>query len=126
MRWVRTWLPLAIIVAGVASIVATGGAQWGFEGGMLIISAGLSVWLLNFFFRVGVKGDLERDREDRARDFFDEHGYWPDEAPPAPAEPTEPGGSVPPTPHAGPLDRHSERPRAHPERPLRRPHRRGP
>jgi hypothetical protein len=119
MRWVRTWLPLGIIVAGVASIVATGGAQWGFEGGMLIISAGLSVWLLNFFFRVGVKGDLERDREDRARAFYDEHGRWPDEAPPAPAEPTEPRAP-------GPPEGHRERPRAHTERPVRRPHRRGP
>jgi hypothetical protein len=124
MRWVRTWLPLAIIVAGVASIIATGGAQWGFEGGMLLVSAGLSVWLLNFFFRVGVKGDLERDREDRARDFYDEHGHWPDEAPPARTEHTEP--DTPRGAHPGSSDRHRERPRAHPERPLRRPHRRGP
>ena len=123
MRWVRTWLPLGIIAAGVASIVATGGAAWGFEGGMLIISAGLSVWLLNFFFRVGVKGDLERDLEEEARAFYGEHGYWPDEAPPAATEPREPG---PPSPHPAPPERHRERPRAHPERPLRRPHRRGP
>jgi membrane protein implicated in regulation of membrane protease activity len=79
MRWVRTWLPLAIIVAGVASIVATGGAQWGFEGGMLIISAGLSVWLLNVLHRVGVRGDRERDREAEARLYFDRHGRWPDD-----------------------------------------------
>jgi membrane protein implicated in regulation of membrane protease activity len=79
MRWVRTWLPLAIIVAGVASIVATGGAQWGFEGGMLIISAGLSVWLLNVLHRVGVRGDRERDREAEARAYFDRHGRWPDD-----------------------------------------------
>jgi hypothetical protein len=26
--------------------------------------------------------DLQRQREDEARAFFDEHGYWPDEAPP--------------------------------------------
>jgi hypothetical protein len=123
MRWVRTWLPLSIIVAGVASIVATGGTEWGFEGGMLIISAGLSVWLLNFFFRVGVKGDLERDREDEARAFYGEHGHWPDEPPPAAAEPPEPG---PPSTHPVPPDHHRERPRAHPERPVRRPPRRGP
>jgi hypothetical protein len=26
--------------------------------------------------------DLQRQREDEARAFFDEHGHWPDEAPP--------------------------------------------
>jgi hypothetical protein len=30
-------------------------------------------------FRIGVEGDKERDREDAARRFFDEHGRWPDE-----------------------------------------------
>ncbi len=49
------------------------------EGGALIISAGLSVWLLNVLFRVGVRGDRERDREAAARTYFDEHGRWPDE-----------------------------------------------
>jgi hypothetical protein len=117
MRWVRTWLPVAIIVSGLAVIAATGGSEHGVEGGLLLVSAGLSVWLLNFFFRVGVKGDLERDREDRAREFYDAHGYWPDEAP---AEPRDPPGRTPRP------DPHRERPRAHPERPLRRPHRRGP
>ena len=37
--------------------------------------------LLNFFFRMGVSGDVERDREDAARAYFDAHGHWPDEAP---------------------------------------------
>ena len=72
MGWLRTGLPLAIIAAGLISIVATGGKEWSYEGGLLLISAGLSVWLLNFFFRVGAKGDLERDEEDRAREFYDE------------------------------------------------------
>ena len=51
-------------------------------GGGLIVAAGLSVWLLNWFFRIGVRGDRERDAEDRARDFYDAHGHWPDEPPP--------------------------------------------
>ena len=51
------------------------------EGGTLLVAAGLSVWLLNLLYRVGVKGDRERDEEDRARAYFDEHGHWPDEEP---------------------------------------------
>jgi hypothetical protein len=82
MKLVRTWLPIGIIVAGCVVAAATGFSENGVEGAALLIAAGLSVWLLNLLYRVGVKGDRERDEEDRARDFFDEHGYWPDEEPP--------------------------------------------
>jgi hypothetical protein len=87
MRWVRVWLPVAIMVAGVVAIVASGGSEAGWEGGVAIIAAGVSVWLLNVIFRVGVQGERDRDEEDAARDFYDEHGYWPDEAPLRAAEP---------------------------------------
>jgi hypothetical protein len=30
-------------------------------------------------YRIGVQGDRDRDREEDARRFFDEHGRWPDE-----------------------------------------------
>jgi hypothetical protein len=104
MRWVRLWLPLAIIAGGVVAIAARGGSVEGWEGGGAIIGAGLAVWLLNFFFRVGVKGDQERDEEDAARDFFTAHGYWPDEAPPpGPApRPVDPHRAPRPDPHARP------------------------
>ena len=90
MSWVRIWLPLAIIAGGVIAIVATGFSETGLEGGAGIIGAGLAVWLLNFFFRVGVAGDRERDAEDRAREFYDEHGFWPDDPPPQPEPPPDP------------------------------------
>jgi hypothetical protein len=95
MRAVRVWLPVAIIVGGIIAIVASGGSLAGWEGGVAIIAAGISVWLLNVIFRVGIQGERERDAEDAARDYYAEHGYWPDEAPPASAEP-------PPAPRADP------------------------
>jgi hypothetical protein len=81
MRWVRTWLPVAIIAAGVVVAVVSGFSETGLEGGGLLISAGLSVWLLNVLYRVGVTGDRDRSEEDDARSFYDEHGHWPDEPP---------------------------------------------
>ena len=51
----------------------------------MLVAAGISVWLLNWFYRLGVRGDRERDREDRARAYFDAHGRWPDEDEPLPA-----------------------------------------
>jgi hypothetical protein len=122
MRLVRIWLPAAIVLGGLIVIVATGGSETGVEGGAGIIGAGLSVWLLNIIFRVGVQGERERDAEDEARDFYAAHGYWPDEAPPPVAEepPGEPGR---PDEHRRPPD-HAHRPPGRPGTTARRPPRR--
>jgi hypothetical protein len=79
VKLVRTWLPVTIIVAGLIVAIATGFSETGLEGGALLVSAGLSVWLINLLYRIGVRGDRERDVEDRARAYFAEHGHWPDE-----------------------------------------------
>ena len=81
LRLVRWWLPGVIIAVGAIMLLVALLEQsdiWG-EGGALMVSAGLSVWLLNVLHRVGVRGDVERDREAEARTYFDEHGRWPDE-----------------------------------------------
>ena len=75
---VRYGIPIAFFVAGVAITLISWSAE-GLEAGFMFIGAAIAVWLLNFFFRVGVEGQEERDREDEARAFFDEHGRWPDE-----------------------------------------------
>ena len=49
------------------------------EGFAMAVGGGLSVLLINFLFRLGVESDRERQEEERARDYFDEHGVWPDE-----------------------------------------------
>ena len=78
MRFVRIGLPAAICAGGVAAIAIEPNRN-GLEGGLLIVSAGLSTLLLNWLYRVGVAGERERDEEDRAREYFDRHGKWPDE-----------------------------------------------
>lgn len=79
-RFVRVWLPLIIVLSGIllALIVQTDAA---YEGGALLVSAGVSVWLLNVIFRIGVRGDHERDDERAARAEFERTGVWPDEKP---------------------------------------------
>lgn len=79
-RFVRVWLPLLIIISGIllAFVVQTDAA---YEGGALLVSAGVSVWLLNVIFRIGVRGDHERDEERAARAEFERTGVWPDEKP---------------------------------------------
>jgi hypothetical protein len=74
---IRYGIPLVLLVAGVIVSATAGGV--GLAAGALFISAGTAVLLLNVLYRIGVEGDKERDREESAREFFDEHGRWPDE-----------------------------------------------
>ena len=65
-----------------AVLFITGMVVWGIgsvAGGAMFISAATAVLLLNLLFRIGVEGDKDRDREDEARRYFDEHGRWPGE-----------------------------------------------
>ena len=97
MRLVRVWLPVVVVAAGIVLWAIDPSADRA-EGAAAIVGAGLAIWLLNLLFRVGVTGDRERDAEDAARAYFDEHGHWPDEPPAPGSPPTQP-------PHRGkPID----------------------
>jgi hypothetical protein len=48
---------------------------------MGLIGAGFAALLFGFLAKLSMTGDTWRDRENEARDFFDEHGHWPDEDP---------------------------------------------
>jgi len=75
---VRYVLPGVIFLAGVFALIFSD-TLTGLEGLAMGIGVAGSVLLLNVLYRVGVKGDLERDDEEAARVFYDEHGRWPDE-----------------------------------------------
>jgi hypothetical protein len=77
LRFVRYWLPGIVVLAGLAAMAF--GTETSIEGGSGLISAGLGIYLLNWLFRQGMRGDADREKEDRAREFFDQHGRWPDE-----------------------------------------------
>lgn len=74
----RYVLPALIVLGGLVVIVA-GGDKSALHGGLGIIGGGIAVWLLSLFYRVGASGELERDSEEEARRYFDEHGRWPDD-----------------------------------------------
>jgi hypothetical protein len=73
---VRYGIPAALFIAGMV-VTATGGLAVG----AMFISAATAVLLLNVLYRMGVQGDRDRDREEAARRYFDEHGHWPDQRP---------------------------------------------
>ena len=75
---VRYWLPGAIALAGV--VVALVGSSSALDAlGASLVGAALVVLLINLFIRLSIQSNRDREREDRARTFFDEHGRWPDE-----------------------------------------------
>lgn len=77
----RYILPAAMILTGIVVGVVPNASQA--EGFALFVGGGIAILLLNVLYRIGVSGEAERDREEEARAFFDEHGRWPDEDAPA-------------------------------------------
>ena len=78
-----------MVVAGIVLLILNPGG-FGVDGFALSVGGGLSVLMINWLFRLGVSSDLEREEEERARQYLEEHGYWPDEEPPPPPIATPP------------------------------------
>ena len=78
MLVVRYVVPAVIAIAGVVVLILNQTIN-GLEGFAMGIGVAGSILLLNVLYRVGVSGDRERDEEEAARDYFEEHGRWPDE-----------------------------------------------
>jgi hypothetical protein len=78
MIGVRYVLPAVIALAGIVILIVDR-TLIGLEGFVLFVGVAGSILLLNVLYRIGVSGDAERDREEAARTYFDEHGRWPDE-----------------------------------------------
>jgi hypothetical protein len=78
VRFLRYGLPAMLVVAGfVILFTVEGNLRW--EGWAMCVGSGLSILLLNALFRFGSRGDRERELETAAREYYTEHGRWPDE-----------------------------------------------
>jgi hypothetical protein len=76
---IRYVLPAVLVIVGfVILFVADDSLKW--DGWAMCVGAGLALLLLNVLFRYGAKGDKERDAEEAAREYFAQHGRWPDES----------------------------------------------
>ena len=83
----RILLPLLIAATGIVLIVlghaslsdqsSTRSLEAGAGVGLVIVA--IIVWMVNWMFRMSVESNRERDEEERAREFFDLNGRWPDE-----------------------------------------------
>ncbi len=64
-----------MVLAGIVAMCF--GTETSLIGGAGLIGAGIASWLIAWLYRVGVDGDRARDAEERARDYFERHGRWP-------------------------------------------------
>ena len=76
----RYGIPAVLVLLGLGGMIFMDWPE-GAEAFSLFAGAGLSVLLLNALYRIGVKGDFERDEEAAARTHFSEHGEWPEDEP---------------------------------------------
>jgi hypothetical protein len=74
--FVRHILPAILVVAGIVLFLVNPSTVQA-EGAAGIIGAGLAIWLFGWLFRKGLEGEHDRDVEDAAREFLDDHGRWP-------------------------------------------------
>ncbi len=88
--FVRYGIGLIGVVAGIIVLIVDPGG-FGVDGFGLLEGAGLSVLMLNWIYRIGVAGDREREHEEEARRFLEEHGHWPDEPGARPRRPPNAG-----------------------------------
>ncbi len=72
----RYVLPSLVVLAGLIAMAF--GSEVDLEGGASVVSAGLAIFAISWLYRASVDGDRERDAEEQARVYFDEHGRWPD------------------------------------------------
>jgi uncharacterized membrane protein len=79
LAFTRIWLPVGIALTGLVLTVIGHGRTALAAVGVCLILIALCVWMLNWMFRLSVQSNRERDREEEARDYFSEHGRWPDE-----------------------------------------------
>jgi hypothetical protein len=43
----------------------------------MLVGAAAILLMINVLYRLSLRSNKERDREEEARDYFDEHGQWP-------------------------------------------------
>jgi O-antigen/teichoic acid export membrane protein len=75
----RLWLPVGIAVVGLVAIVLGHGRTTLAGAGVGLLLVALTVWMINWMYRLSIDSNRDREREERAREYFDRHGRWPDE-----------------------------------------------
>jgi hypothetical protein len=85
----RIGLPLVIAAVGVVMILIGHGRYSDLAHtqslesaiGVALLLVAVIVWMIAWMARMSVESNRDREVEEEAREYFDRHGYWPDEGP---------------------------------------------
>ena len=86
-QFTRRGLPLVITLCGVA-LIAVGRDTYSNLAsarsletacGVALLIVALMVWMTGWLFRLGVSSNADREEEERAREYFDRTGQWPED-----------------------------------------------
>jgi ABC-type glycerol-3-phosphate transport system permease component len=78
--WIVRWMvPAAIGVIGLIAVFIGHGRNSTAAAGVVLMGSALIVATINWLFRLSVESNVDREREEMAREYFDIHGRWPDE-----------------------------------------------
>jgi lysylphosphatidylglycerol synthetase-like protein (DUF2156 family) len=89
MSLTRVWLPLGIALGGAVLIVLGHGTYSNLANsrslksaaGVALLIVAIIVWMISWMFRLSVRSNQEREMEERAREYFDRTGRWPEDEP---------------------------------------------
>jgi formate hydrogenlyase subunit 3/multisubunit Na+/H+ antiporter MnhD subunit len=85
----RYGLPIAIALVGVVLIILGHASRSEVvdrnsvlsAAGVAVIIVAIIVWMLNWMYRLGSSSNQDREDEERAREYFDRTGRWPEDEP---------------------------------------------
>lgn len=75
----RVVLPATMAIVGVIAIVIGHGKTPVAGAGVVLLGFAVIVWMINWLFRMSVRSNRDREREEEAREYFAQHGRWPGE-----------------------------------------------
>jgi protein-S-isoprenylcysteine O-methyltransferase Ste14 len=87
LAFTRIWLPALIAACGVVLIVLGHGSYSSLTNthsvesgtGVALIIVAIIVWMINWMYRLGVSSNEDREEEERAREYYDRTGRWPED-----------------------------------------------
>lgn len=87
LQFTRVWLPAVIAALGVVLIVIGHGSYSNLANsdsiesaaGVALLIVAVIVWMINWLYRLGLRSNEEREEEERAREYFDRTGRWPED-----------------------------------------------
>ena len=80
LAFVRVGLPVALVIAGVALLIIGHAKTAAAGAGVVVLGAAVMVVMLDWLARLSISSTGDREQEERAREYFDRTGHWPDEA----------------------------------------------